>query len=104
MGAPNERLNLEILALLLQIAWADLSVEAAESTHILEKARGAGLDEETVGRLDKCLAGEATLPPPDIGYLRQHKDEALAALSLFIGSEGDEDTRALLSQITELLG
>lgn len=101
----DDRLNLEILGLLLQVAWADHAVEAAESDHILERARTAGLGQDHLERLEACLRGEATLPPPDLGFLRDHADEALAAVEHFMGGgdPDDTDTTTLIAEVRELL-
>ena len=102
----DERLNLEILGLLLQVAWADGAIEARESAHILERAKASGLDESVVQRLDACLRGEATLPPPDLGYLRSHKDQVMAAVERFVGGDDatDADTETLIDEVRALLG
>jgi hypothetical protein len=85
----NDRLNLEILGLLLQVAWADGEISAAESDLILRRARAANLGDEHVARIEACLRGEATLPPPDLGFLRAHRDAAMAAVRKLIGSDDE---------------
>jgi hypothetical protein len=94
----EERLILEILSLLLQVAWADDEIASQEASHILETARDANLSEDIVDRLDKCLKGIATLPPPNLGYLRNHRDETLAAVKRLIGvdEENAEEERVLV--------
>jgi hypothetical protein len=102
----DDRLNLEILGLLLQVAWADDEISAGEAELILRRARSANLGDEHVARIEACLRGEATLPPPDIGYLRAHRAEALAAVHKLIGIDDDiaDEEHSTLAQIRELLG
>ncbi len=102
----DDRLNLEILGLMLQVAWADDEISPEESEQILRRARAANLGDEHVARIEACLRGEATLPPPDLGYLRTHRDEALAAIHKLIGADEvvNEDEGSTIAQIRELLG
>lgn len=100
----SERLHLEILALLLQVAWADDEVEIGESSQILAGARAVGLDDDTLARLDACLRGEATLPPPDLGFLRDHRDEALRAVEQLVSGGVSEDEAPVMEQVRLLLG
>lgn len=102
----DDRLNLEILGLLLQVAWADDEITSEETDQILERARAANLGAEQLERVAACLRGEATLPPPDLGFLRAHKDEALEAVAKLMGADAKlvADEEAALAQIKELLG
>jgi len=101
----DERLTLEILSLLLQVAWADDEIASQEASHILDTAREANLGDDIVDRLDKCLKGTATLPPPNIGYLREHRDETMAAVKRLIGVDGriDVEEERVLVVIRDLL-
>lgn len=101
----DDRLNLEILGLLLQVAWADDEITAEETDQILERARAANMGDEQLERVAACLRGEATLPPPDLGYLRSHKQQALDAVARLMGADDKlmPDEEAALAQIKELL-
>jgi len=105
IASMDDRLDVEILGLLLQVAWADDDVSPEEADQILERARAANLALEHVEKIEACLRGEATLPPPDLGYLRAHKEEALEAVARLMGADAklvpDEDDA--LAQIKELL-
>ena len=101
----SERINFEILGLLLQVAWADEEVGSQEAAQIIGRARMLEIDDSYVEVLRACLSGEKTLPPPDMGFLRKHRDIALEAVRTLIAadnvvSEGEQD---LLNQIDELL-
>ena len=100
-----DRLNLEILGLLLQVAWADEEVGSREATSIISRARRLDLEDDYIGILEACLSGEKTLPPPDMGFLRQHRDEALAAVRMLVAADNvvTEGEAELLREIEELL-
>jgi uncharacterized tellurite resistance protein B-like protein len=106
MNHNDNRLGFEILALLLQVAWADEEIHADESEHLLELAREANLSEEEFVTLAKGLRGEGSLPAPDLGYLRAHKSEALAAAERLIALDTNiaAGESAVLNQLRELLG
>ena len=98
-------IDLEILKLLLQVAWADHEVSADEIEHILGLAAEADMDTETVALLASCLRGETQLPAPDIGLLRAHKERALiAAHKLIVSDEAvGDDEKAAFVEIKALL-
>lgn len=102
----SERLNLEILGLLLQVAWADEEVVAREAVAIMGRAHSLNVDEAHIELLEGCLRGEKTLPPPDMGFLRQHRDAALSAVRTLIsgGEQISEEESAVIAEIEELLG
>ncbi|ACY17769.1 hypothetical protein [Haliangium ochraceum] len=75
----DKRLHLELIKLLLQVAWADDRVEDFERAHLRAMAQEGGLDAEQSAALEACLDGHAPLPAPDLGFLRAHRDAALAA-------------------------
>ena len=106
MTPEEERLNLEILKLLMQVAWADHDLAEDEVAHVAEVARGAGLGDKAVSILEERLRGEGKLPPPDLGFLRKHRETALAAAERLIHADShvSDDEESLLEQIRELLG
>jgi hypothetical protein len=99
-------LQLEIVKLLMQVAWADGEVAYQEMRHVLGWARDADLSEAQLSTIEACLRGDSKLPPPDLGLLRAHRDEALKAVEALIGSDEIvvEDEQDALAQIRELLG
>jgi hypothetical protein len=100
-------LNLEILKLLLQVAWADDVVDDDEIQPLMSMAREQAVPEEELRRLADCLRGSSPLPPPNFGYLREHKDVALLAAERYLGagdSERVRDSEAVMATIRELLG
>ena len=101
-----DRLNLEILGLLLQVAWADEEVASGEATEIIGRARALDIGPDHLEVLEACLRGEQTLPPPDMGFLRLHRERALAAVRALIdvGNEIKPEESQVLEQIEEMLG
>ncbi len=101
----DKKLCVEILRLLIQVAWVDHEIADAERDHILNVARNAELDEAELTELAGALSGDAQLPAPDLGYLREHKDQALqaaaelASLDRRVSGEENETLR----QIRDLL-
>lgn len=101
-----DRLNLEILGLLLQVAWADEEVTSEEATSIIGRAEALEIGEDHIALLEACLSGEKTLPPPDMGFLRKHRDRALAAVRTLVQADDqvNPDESEILKQIEEMLG
>jgi uncharacterized tellurite resistance protein B-like protein len=106
MKLEEERLNLEILKLLMQMAWADHDLSDDEVAHVIEVARNGGLGDKAVGILEERLRGDDKLPPPDLGFLRKHREAALAAAEQVIHADShvSDDEEHLLAEIRELLG
>jgi uncharacterized membrane protein YebE (DUF533 family) len=106
MNATEERLNLEILKLLIQVAWADHEVAEDERRMLEERARVSGLGDEAVATLQRFLATEAKLPAPDFGFLRAHRDQAIAAAEKMVQSDDtvSASEQEVLVEIRELLG
>jgi hypothetical protein len=106
MGAHHD-LGLEILKLLLQVAWADDVVDEVEIESILTRARAEAIAEPAVSELARCLRGEAPLPPPNFGYLRQHREVVMVAAERYVvapdGHRG-RDASEVMETIRDLLG
>lgn len=102
----DNQLNLEILGLLLQVAWADEEVASQEAAAIIGRARKLDIGDDHVALLEACLRGEKTLPPPNMGFLRDHRDQALAAVRALVYVDGtkSEGESEILEQIEEMLG
>ena len=105
MSPTVERLNIEIIKLLIQVAWADGEVAEDEVEHLRDRAREAGLGDKAVAMLDAFLGGERKLPAPDFGFLREHRDAALSAAEKMVRSDDEVRTseRELLAEIQILL-
>jgi hypothetical protein len=105
---PSEerRVNIETIKLLMQVAWADGSVGDEETAQILSHARRANFGDKAIALLEECLRGERKLPAPDLGFLRDHRGEALGAAEQLVCSDGEVtgDEQKTLDQLRALLG
>ena|GEM_PF-894341 len=101
----NKQLCIEILRLLLQVAWVDDEIADNERTHIMAVAERAELDEGQLQELSTALTGQSQLPAPDLGYLRQHQIEALRAAAEFVALDRavSVEENKTLTQIRDLL-
>jgi len=102
--APGQ-FALELVKLLLQVAWADDEVAREEADALLAFGRKQGLSEEQLALLDDCLAGRAPLPPPNIGLLKARRLEVLHAIKQLLVSDLQLPAaeEAILAQISALL-
>jgi len=102
--APDQ-FAFELLKLLLQVAWADDDVAHSETEALLAFGQKSRLSAEQLELLAACLAGEAPLPPPNLGFLKTRRLDVLRAVKELLVSDlhvaGEEDT--ILEQISALL-
>lgn len=96
---------LELVKLLVQVAWADHDVAPAEAEALLAFARRSGLNEAELGELSSMLKGRAPLAPPNLGLLKPRRTEVLRAVKdlLLSDLEVAEEEEDLLEQIAALL-
>jgi uncharacterized tellurite resistance protein B-like protein len=95
----------ELLKLLLQVAWADEDVQREEADALLAFGQKNQLTPEQLDMLSACLAGKAPLPPPNLGFLKAHRLDALRAVKELLVSDrhvGDAE-ETVLEQISTLL-
>ena len=94
-----------LVYLLLQVAWADDDVSDDEIAHVTAFAERAGFPAAERSLLEAFLRGDQALPPPDLGYLREHRDAALVAVGEMMASDDSivSDEKAIFDQIRELL-
>lgn len=108
MDRPSTQhdVNLETLKLLLQVAWADDVLEPAERAAVVALGQKWGIAAETMDLLLKHLDLGKPLPQPNLGLLRQHRVEVIAAAEWFIGVDGvvDESEKDFVRTVKELLG
>ena len=103
---PNDgQLAFELVKLLLQVAWADDDVAPAEAAALLGYARKNDLSQDKLDLLDACLAGQAPLPPPNLGFLKEHRLDVMRAVKGLLTSDLHvaAEEEAILGQISALL-
>lgn len=106
MVSDANKLHLEIVKLLMQVAFADHDVSTTEVDHILGLAKEAELSDAAIDVLRSCLEGSTRLPAPDLGFLREHREVALTAAKKMITGDSrvHQEEREVFAQIKELLG
>lgn len=108
MNRPSENaeVNVETMKLLLQVAWANDTLDASERAAIVELGPKWGVPPATLELLLKHLDMGKPLPQPNLALLRQHRDVVISAAEWFVGVDGviDETEKDFLSTVRELLG
>jgi hypothetical protein len=102
----DAEVGIETLKLLVQVAWADHEVTDSEIEHVLSMAAQVGASEADTAMLRKSLADDCALPAPNLGLLREHREDVLKAVDVLIGIDDQivDDERAAREQIAALLG
>ena len=105
-AATPKAFALELVKLLLQVAWADHDVAPAEAEALESFARRSGLSQSEQQELSAMLHGRAPLSPPNLGLLKTRRTEVLRAVKelLLVDLEVAEEEEDLLGQIAALLG
>ena len=105
-NTPDGAFASELVKLLVQVAWADHDVAAAEAESLVAFARRQGLGEDELTALQAMLTGRAPLVPPNLGLLKTRRTEVLRAVKELLLSDLEvaEEEEEILSQIADLLG
>ena len=104
--SPDKEINSETLKLLLQVAWADDTLDPKEREAIAKLGPEWGVPEETMTLLLKHLDTGKPLPQPNMNLLRQHRGIVLAAAEWFVNVDGavDDTEKEFLNTVSEMLG
>lgn len=102
----DDRFHLELLKLLLHVAWSDDELKPSEAQALIGAAKRWNMPVTELQRLERCLELGEPLPAPNLGLLRQRADEVLASVRTLIASDADVhlSEQEMLDQIRELLG
>ncbi|QRN98065.1 TerB family tellurite resistance protein [Archangium violaceum] len=102
----DDRFHIELLKLLLHVAWSDDEIDAREARALLGAARRWKVPLPELQRLEQCLDLGEPMPAPNLGLLRQRPDEVLATVRTLIESDAQVNLseQEMLAQIRELLG
>jgi tellurite resistance protein len=103
--SDDDRFNLEVLKLLLQVAWSDGVVDPRESDMIFGLGRSWLVPEAELQHLHEDLAAGRRSPPPDHAILKRRAEEAVQAATALVLADGKvrpEET-ALLEQVKAAL-
>ncbi len=108
MDRPSSQpdVNVETLKLLLQVAWADDTLDPKERETVVSLGPKWGIADEVMTELIKYLDLGKPLPQPNLALLRQHRAEVVAAAEWFIGVDGviEESEKDFVVTVKELLG
>ena len=85
---PEPRFLVEVLHVLVHLAFADGKVTEDESQAILATGRRNALPPDEIAALEAALAGRAPLPPLDLEYLRDHRAHVLEVARIFVAGNG----------------
>ncbi|MEW5741971.1 MAG: TerB family tellurite resistance protein [Myxococcota bacterium] len=103
--SDDDRFNLEVLKLLLHVAWVDGEVEQHEANMLLGLGRSWSVPEAALQQLMEGVKAGQRPAEPDYGLLRQRSDDALQAARALVLSDGKvkaEET-ALLKKVQAAL-
>ena len=100
-----DRLTIETLKLLVQVAWADHEIAKEEYDYIMTLAEQSSAAPEVIESLRRALVDEGRIPAPDFGLLRKYPDEVMRAVKDMIAIDNQivEEEEAIAEQIEELL-
>ena len=104
--STEDRFNIEVIKLLLQVAWVDREITTAERMVVLGLGRSWSVPEgELHALMDRFKAG-GTMPEPDLEVLRTRPDDVLEAARAMCVSDGKlaEGEKAMLERISAKLG
>lgn len=101
----EDQFNIELLKLMLQVAWSDGQVATREAGVILGAARSWGVPEAEVTALRRAMQSQNAPPAPDLAVLRERADEALEAMRAVIVSDGrlERSEKEMLEELRVIL-
>jgi hypothetical protein len=104
-ASNDDRFNLEVVKLLLKVAWVDQEVDEREKQVIFGAARSWSVPEPELKVLMSRLEQGEPLPEPDLSLLKSRADDVMTAARALVLSDGkvkSEET-ALLKQLQAAL-
>lgn len=104
--SDSQEVNVEIVKLLLQVAWADDTLDDQERAAVATLCKQWGLPDETTAWLLQHLHLGKPLPQPNMGLLKAHRQAALQAAEWFIGVDGviEDSEKDFVATVEQLLG
>ena len=101
----DDRFNLEVIKLLLKIAWVDQELEAHEKNLIVGAARSWAVPEPELKQLLARMEQGDPLPEPDVQLLRTRADDVMTAARALVLADGKvkKEESALLKQLAATL-
>jgi uncharacterized tellurite resistance protein B-like protein len=91
--SAEDQFNLEVLKLLLQVAWVDGSVDQAEANMVLGLGRSWTVPELALQKLMESIKAGKRPAEPDFTLLKPHADEVLQAARALVLADGKVQTQ-----------
>lgn len=108
MKAPSHDpvFNTEVIKLLLQVAWANDSLEPAERAFVVKVGQDWQVPQAVMDELLKHLDLGKPLPQPNLYLLRQRADVVLEAAQALLRVDGmvDSQEEDFVKMVEQLLG
>jgi tellurite resistance protein len=104
--SAEDRFNIEVIKLLLQVAWSDRQLTHSEQLVIFGLGRSWTVPEHELQSLLEKLKAGSPLPEPDIEVLRTRPDDVLEAARALAASDGTfaQAEKDLIERIKSRLG
>lgn len=102
----NDRFNIEVIKLLLQVAWSDGELERPEAHMVIGLGRSWSVPEPELQKLVEDLRRGNPLPPPDLGLLKSRPDDVLEAARALAYADGkmEMEEAEIISQVAQMIG
>lgn len=103
--SDEDRFNLEVVKLLLKVAWVDQQLDPHEKNLILGVARSWAVPEPELKQLLTRMEQGDPLPEPDMALLKTRPDDVMTAARALVLSDGKvkQEESALLKQLAASL-
>ncbi len=103
--STEDSFNIEVLKLLLQLAWSDDTIALEEMNFLLGAAHTWGIPEKEVTELKRYLEEYESVPAPDLALLRRRPGEVMEAACALIATDGriHASEKAMLAELRIIL-
>jgi uncharacterized tellurite resistance protein B-like protein len=97
--------RVELIKLLLKVAWADHRVVRAEKELIRDLCKKLGMPAEEIAQVEKWLPDENGVPAPNIDVLKPNKAAVIAAMRTMVMADNRiaPEEAALMAEIETAL-
>ncbi|MFZ9887340.1 MAG: hypothetical protein ACO3JL_07545 [Myxococcota bacterium] len=101
----EESVAMELLKLLLQVAWADDKLHALEAESLTQLADALLPNDRHFEAVHAWIEGTLPLPAPDLQLLRAHKEDVLLEVRrvIFADQVFAKEEGVMLAQLEQLL-
>lgn len=106
MTSDDNAFHLEVLKLLVHIAWADGAIDQVEVAAVEELGRGWNVPPAALSDIAERMRKGQPRPPPNMQLLKARPDDVMEAVRKVVLSDGKLDLEELdvLGTVAEMLG